>query len=53
MQKIKIEQHTATGGFWFAAWLFTVGILDLSLGPAILAIVAWPYYLGRALTFLL
>ena len=52
-QKIKIEQHAASGGFWFAAWLFTIGILDLSFGKAVLAVVVWPYYLGQALTHLL
>jgi hypothetical protein len=50
MQKIKIENHTATGGTWFAGWLFTIGILDLGWQQGFLAIVLWPYYIGRALT---
>ena len=49
MEKIKIEHHTLPGGFWIAAWLFTIGYLHLGLGKAILAIVIWPYYLGAAL----
>ena len=49
MQKIKIEQHTATGGAWFVGWLFTIGILDLDFWPGFLALVLWPYYLGRAI----
>lgn len=53
MQKIKVEQHAATGGLWFMGWLFTIGILDLSFWPAVLGLVIWPYYLGRAMTGLL
>lgn len=36
-------------GFWFAGWLFTVGLLKLSFWKAVLAIVIWAYYLGHAL----
>jgi len=53
MQKIKIEQHTATGGLWFAGWLFTIGILDLDFWRGVLGVVLWPYYLGQAMTALL
>ncbi|MDQ3008984.1 MAG: hypothetical protein M3Q81_05350 [bacterium] len=53
MQKIKIEQHSMTGGAWFVGWLFTVGILDLSFWPGLLGIIVWPYYIGRALTHLM
>jgi len=28
--KIKIEQHTLTGGLWFAAWLYSIGFLHLN-----------------------
>ncbi|NLN18221.1 MAG: hypothetical protein GX162_02935 [Firmicutes bacterium] len=34
------------GTFWMAAWLFTVGYLGLSVWEAILALIAWPYFLG-------
>lgn len=50
MQKIKVEQHAICGGFWFAAWMFTIGILDLHFWQGVWAIVIWPYYLGHALT---
>lgn len=53
MQKIRIEQHSATGGLWFAFWLFTIGILDLNFWRGVLAIIIWPYYLGVAMTGLL
>lgn len=46
MQKIRVEQHTMTGGAWFAAWLFTVGFLHLTFLKGLLALIIWPYYLG-------
>ncbi len=45
--KIKVEQHTVSGGVWFAAWMFTIGYLKLSFWQGVLAIVIWPYYLGE------
>jgi hypothetical protein len=48
-EKIKIEQHSLGGMFWFAAWLFTLGILDLTFWKGVLALLVWPYYLGSAL----
>lgn len=47
VQKIRIEQHTLTGGLWFAAWLFTIGFLHLSFWRALFAIVIWPYFIGH------
>jgi hypothetical protein len=44
--KIKIEQHTLTGGLWFAAWLYSIGFLRLHFWQGVLALVIWPYYLG-------
>ncbi len=44
--KIRIEQHTFMGTVWIAAWLFTIGFLQLSFWKGVLAIVLWPYYLG-------
>lgn len=45
-QKIRIEQHTFTGGLWCAAWLFTIGYLHLHFWRGVLAVILWPYYLG-------
>lgn len=53
MEKIKIEQHSATGILWFVGWLFTIGFLGLSFGKGVLAIILWPYYLGSALSLVL
>ena len=53
MEKIKIEQHSFTGGLWFAAWLFTIGFLHLSFWQSVIAIVIWPYYLGVKISSLL
>lgn len=47
MQNIKVENQMLGGGLWFAAWLFTIAFLKLSLLQAILAVVIWPYYLGN------
>jgi hypothetical protein len=44
---------SASGLFWLVGWLFTIGILHLPFWKAVLAIVAWPYYLGAALEPLL
>ena len=46
MQKIKVENHTALGGMWFAGWLFTIGFLGLGFWKGVLALVLWPYYIG-------
>jgi hypothetical protein len=34
------------GTLWFAAWLFTLGAVELSFWKAVLALVVWPYFLG-------
>lgn len=46
MNKIKIENHTFSGAFWIALWLFTIGFLKLTFWQGVLAILIWPYYLG-------
>jgi hypothetical protein len=38
-----------SGTGWFVFWLFTLGFAKLSFGQAILALVVWPFYLGKAL----
>jgi len=45
-QRINIEQHGAGGLLWFAAWLFTIGILKLTFWQAVAGVLLWPYYLG-------
>lgn len=45
-RRIRIEQHSTSGTAWLAAWLFTIGYLQLGFWKAVLAIVLWPYYLG-------
>ncbi len=49
MEKIKIEQHSSLGVLWFAGWLFTIGYLQLAFGQGLLALIVWPYYIGRHL----
>ena len=48
MHRIKIENHTFSGGLWFAAWMFTIGYLHLTFWQGVLALVVWPYYIGAA-----
>ena len=49
MKNIKVEQTGGSGFFiWVAGWLFTIGYLQLTLGPSLLAIFIWPYYLGAS-----
>ena len=50
MEKIRIEQHSASGLVWLAGWLFTIGYLHLTVWKGALAIVLWPYYLGLMLS---
>ena len=45
-EKIKIEQQTAGGLFWFAGWLFTLGFVKLGFWKAVLALFVWPYDRG-------
>lgn len=52
-QRIRIEQHSATGLLWFAGWLFSIGFLQLPFWKGALALLIWPYYLGSALVPLL
>ena len=40
---------TWIGPIWFIGWLFTIGYANLEWWQSILAIVVWPYFLGRAL----
>jgi len=41
---------TALGPLWFIGWLFTIGYLHLPFfWKGVLALIIWPYYLGRAL----
>jgi len=50
MEKIKIENHTFSGGLWIVGWFFTIGYLQLSFWEGVLAVILWPYYLGVALS---
>jgi hypothetical protein len=42
MEKIRIEQHSATGLVWVAGWLFTVGFLHLTFWRGVIAVAVWP-----------
>jgi hypothetical protein len=39
-----------TGSLWFIGWLFSIGYLQMPFfWKGVLALIIWPYYLGRAL----
>jgi hypothetical protein len=44
--KGKMEVAGVVGPLWFAAWLFMIGYLNLSMPKLLYAIIFWPYYLG-------
>ncbi len=48
MDKIKIENHAFSGGMWIAAWIFTIGFLQLTFWQGVAAALLWPYYLGES-----
>ena len=50
MDKIKIQNHSTSGGLWIIGWLFTIGYLKLAFWNGVLAFILWPYYLGVALS---
>lgn len=52
-ERIRIEQHGATGLLWFVGWLFSIGFLHLSFWKGILALVIWPYYIGTTISALI
>lgn len=45
-ERIKIEQGGLGFGLWMTGWLFSIGFLDLGFWRGLLALVAWPYFLG-------
>ncbi len=49
-EKIRIEQHSVTGGIWIIGWLFTIGFLHLPFWQGALALVLWPYDIGLVLS---
>lgn len=44
--RLRIVQDPSFGGFWCAAWLFTIGFLHLGFWKGVIAIALWPYYIG-------
>ena len=46
---IRIENGGWIGTVWFMGWLFTIAYAGLSFLQAVIALIAWPYYLGLVL----
>jgi len=51
--KVKVTEHGGKAGIWFIGWLFTIGFLHLTFWQGVLAVVIWPYYLGRAIAMMI
>lgn len=45
-----IAHQDAFGALWTIGWLFTIGYLRLSFWKGVLALIIWPYYIGRTLS---
>jgi hypothetical protein len=42
----KIIAGPHLGGLWLVGWLFTIGFVKLSFWKGVLALIAWPYFIG-------
>lgn len=53
--KNSCSNHGACCGapIWAIGWLFTIGFIQASFWKAVLAIIAWPYFLGVAVAALM
>ncbi|MEI7513224.1 MAG: hypothetical protein WCJ74_01220 [bacterium] len=49
MDKIIVQQNSLST-LWCIGWLFTIGYLKLNFWRAVLAIIIWPYYIGKHFT---
>lgn len=47
IDKVIVTQGDALGSLWAIGWLFTIGYLGLSFWKGVLAIIVWPYYIGK------
>ena len=45
--KNRVDAGGLLGPIWAIGWLFTIGFLHLSFGRGILALVLWPFELGK------
>lgn len=44
----RLDYGGLVGPLWFWGWLFTLGFAGLPFWKGVLALVAWPYFLGVA-----
>ena len=47
--KKRVSIKLVTGVPWFTGWLFTIGFAHLTITQSIVALVAWPVFLGGAI----
>ncbi len=44
-----VKTVVTTAPFWLIGWLFTIGYTQPTFWKAVLDILIWPYFLGKAL----
>lgn len=42
-----ISNQDSLGTIWIIGWIFTIGYLKLTFWNGVLALIIWPYYLGK------
>jgi hypothetical protein len=47
MDKIIVANHGSFEVLWTIGWLFSIGYLRLSFWRGVLALIVWPYYMGK------
>lgn len=47
MDKIIVQNQNGLGVLWTIGWIFTIGYLKLTFWKGVLALIIWPYYLGK------
>ena len=45
--KTRATGSALAGQVWFIGWLFTIGFLKLAFWKGLLAMIVWPWFLGR------
>ncbi len=47
MENIIVTNGNLCGSLWSIGWLFTIVYLGLSFWKGVLALIIWPYYIGK------
>jgi len=47
--KLVVKNGEFAGSIWIIGWLFSIGYCHLGFWQGVLALLIWPYHLGRLL----